>query len=200
MRTSLRSCARRIGHLLAVARVRGGRRLYLLASLTSALAALLSLGLVSTAGSGAAATSTNRGPVGVVRELASLRSETSDTYERSDGARVAKISRTPINYRDGSGNWQPISTTLQPSADGGLQDSATKLPVSLPSSLTSPVTVGSPGATVSFALEGAGGSASAKGSTASYAEALPNVSASYQEQATRLKETLSLASAAAPTV
>ena len=161
---------------------------------------MVTFGLLPAVGSGAATTRGAKGPVNVVRELPELRTETSDTSERSDGTRVAKIARTPINYRDSSGTWQPISTKLQPSANGGLEDSATKLPVSLPSSLSSPVTVGSPGATVSFAMENAGGSATAKGSTASYAEALPNVSASYQEQATRLKETLSLANASAPTV
>lgn len=201
MRKSLRSCARGFGRLLAAAHVTGRRRAYTLASVVAcATGALLALGLLPAAGSGADAPKGGPGPVSVVRELPQERTATSDTFERSDGTRVAKISRTPINYRDGSGAWQPISTTLQPSANGALQASATPLPVSLPSSLSSPVTVGSAGATVSFALAGAGGSASASGSSASYAEALPNVSATYQAQATRLKETLSLQSAAAPAV
>lgn len=201
MRTLLRSCARGFGRLLATAHVTGKRRVYTLASVVAcATGALLTFGLLPAAGSGADAPTGGPGPVSVVRELPELRTETSDTSERSDGTRVAKISRTPINYRDGSGAWQPISTTLQPGANGALQASATPLPVSLPSSLSSPVTVGSAGATVSFSLVGAGGSASASGSSASYAEALPNVSATYQAQATRLKETLSLQSAAAPAV
>jgi RHS repeat-associated protein len=201
MRTSLRSCARGFGRLFAAAHATGRRRVYTLASLVAcATGALLTFGLLPAAGSGADAPKGGPGPVSVVRELPELRTETSDTSERSDGTRVAKISRTPINYRDDSGAWQPISTTLQPGANGALQASSTPLPVSLPSSLSSPVTVGSAGATVSFSLQGAGGSASASGSSASYAEALPNVSATYQAQATRLKETLSLQSAAAPAV
>lgn len=155
----------------------------------------------ATSGTGAATVkATSVQPSTVVRELPELRTETSDTFLRADGTRVAKIARTPINYKDASGDWQPISTTLAPTADGGLSATATQLPATLPSSLSSPVTVGSDGQTVSFALQGAGGSASASGSSATYAEALPNVKASYDEQATRLKETLALADASAPTV
>jgi YD repeat-containing protein len=139
-------------------------------------------------------------PVSIVRELPALRSETSDTFLRSDGTYLAKVARGPLNYRDSSGAWQPIDTHLSRQPDGSAQDSATELPVTLPASLSAPVTAGADGFTVSFSLQGAAGNASIADSTASYAQALPNVDATYEEQATRLKETLSLQSAAAPTV
>ncbi len=135
-----------------------------------------------------------------MRELPELRTETSDTFLRADGTRVAKISRTPVNYRDSSGNWQPIETTLKEGADGTLSAQASELPVTLPSSLSSPVSVGREGETVSFSLQEAGGTATASGSSATYAEALPQVSAAYEEQPTRLKESLTLQSASAPAV
>ncbi len=201
MRAAWRSFARiGWGRRSAAKSVGGSTRVWLGSLVACMSVGLIGLALVPAAGSGASAgqTPTAEAPSDV-RELPELRTEASDTYVRSDGTRATKISRDPINYRDSEGNWQPISTTLQPSANGDLQTSATKLPVTLPSSLSSPVTVGGEGATVSFALEGAGGSVSASGSSASYAEALPNLSALYEEQAARLKETLSLQSAAAPT-
>jgi RHS repeat-associated protein len=199
MRSPLRFVARRFGWLSAALRrrERGAAGLAVLFSLVTC--SLIGLALVPTAGSGAGTTEPTEAPVTNVRELPELRTEDSDTFLRSNGTRAARISRTPINYRDSSGNWQPINTTLQAAPGGGLRDSTTELPVSLPSSLSSPVTVGQEGQTVSFALEGAGGSASASGSSASYTEALPNVGVSYQEQATRLEEALTLASASAPT-
>jgi RHS repeat-associated protein len=202
MRTVRRSCARRFGRLAAVGGSRGVATTSSLLGIAGlAACAALALALVPAAGKGAGATTPSpNAPVGVVRELPELRTETSDTFLRSDGLRSVRISRTPVNYRDSSGSWQPINTTLQPGPSGSLSTSATILPASLPASLSSPVTVGSAGQTVSFALEGAGGSATASGSSASYAEALPNVKASYEEQATRLKESLSLANASAPSV
>jgi RHS repeat-associated protein len=201
MRTALRTCGRWFG-LLATTGGAARRHLGIASLLTGIAAGLLALAFVPAAGSGASTEppTPTEAPSTIVRELPELRTETSDTYLRADGARVAQISRTPINYQDSSGSWQPIDTTLQQGEDGALEDSATDLPVSLPSSLSSPVTVGSEGQTVSFSLEGAGGSATASRSSATYAEALPSVSASYEEQATRLQETLSLAGIAAPAV
>ncbi len=202
MRTALRCCLRSFGRVLALSESRRRVRFGIAGGLAILTTALLALAFVPAAGVGAStsAPSLNQAPDTVVRELPELRTETSDTYLLANGTRLAKISRTPVNYRDSSGDWQPISTTLQSGAGGTFATSATQLPVTLPSSLASPVTVGAAGATVSFSLEGAGGSAAASGASATYAEALPNLSASYEEQATRLKETLILASASAPAI
>jgi RHS repeat-associated protein len=202
MRTAWRSCARRFGRWLAVtgSMRRAGSAYPLVGIVVCLLGGALAFAFLPASGKGAADGRPISSAVSVVRELPELRTANSDTYLRSDGSLAAKISRAPINYRDASGSWQPINTTLQPSTDGSLEASTTQLPISLPSSLSSPVTVGGEGATVSFSLEGAGGSAAASGSTASYAEALPQVTASYEAQPARLKETLTLASAAAPSV
>jgi RHS repeat-associated protein len=193
-------CARTFSNVRAAGIAQNERSAFSVVGLLAAVVFLVGLSVVPASGSGAEATRAPAAPDAIVRELPELRSEKSDTFLRANGTRSVRISRTPLNYRDGSGNWQPIDTKLQAGAAGSLSTSATILPASLPSSLSSPVTVGSGGQTVSFALEGAGGTASASGSSATYAEALPNVKASYEEQATRLKETLSLQSASAPSV
>lgn len=163
---------------------------------------LIAFAILPSVGSGASTQtpSPNQSPTSIVRELPELRTETSDTFLRADGTRATKISRDPVNYRDSSGNWQPIETTLKPGADGTLSAQASELPVTLPASLASPVSVGREGETVSFSLQEGAGSATASGSSATYAEALPQVSAAYEEQPTRLNETLTLQSAAAPSV
>jgi hypothetical protein len=51
------------------------------------------------------------------RELPSLRTASSDTYERG-GLRVLKAYTHPVNYRDGAGKWQPIEDSLV-QAEGG---------------------------------------------------------------------------------
>lgn len=191
----------RMGRRRLVASIEGRvRRAGFGSLLVAVTVGVLALAIVPAAGSGASAgQAPGSEAASEVRELPELRTANSDTFVRSDGTRSTKISREPINYRDGEGDWQPISTKLQQASDGSLSDSETQLPVSLPSSLSGPVTVGAGGQTVSFALEGAQGNPSASGSSASYAQALPEVDASYEEQATRLKEALTLESASAPT-
>jgi hypothetical protein len=52
------------------------------------------------------------GPVRRVRELTSDRTQYSRTWLLSDGRHQAVISAEPVNYRDGSGHWQPIDTQV----------------------------------------------------------------------------------------
>ena len=51
-----------------------------------------------------------------VRELTARRSADARVYQLSDGRLQAVISGVPVNYRDARGAWQPIDTTVRPSA------------------------------------------------------------------------------------
>ncbi len=149
------------------------------------------------AGSGRPASS----EVQIVHELVGLRTATSDTFLRSDGSRLARVYPTPVNYRAASGEWMPINDTLQ-RAPTGWETAASPTPVTLPSSLaSSPVTVGPSNRSVGFALEGASASEGQNaGPTMSYTNAQSGVNVSYSVSSGGVREILSLASAAAPTI
>jgi hypothetical protein len=134
------------------------------------------------------------------RELPSLRTASSDTYERG-GLRVLKAYTHPVNYRDGAGKWQPIEDSLVQAEGGGWRTKASGVPVSLPATLTGgAVSIGSGDQIVSLTLQGAGSSAaSVFGTTGSYQSVLPSTSASYAAGGTSVRETLTLADAQAPT-
>jgi YD repeat-containing protein len=135
----------------------------------------------------------------VVRELPGLRTANSDTYLQSDGSRLLKISGAPINYK-AAGAWQPIDDTLQPGADGSAHPAASPTPVSFPASLGSgPVTIGPSDRQLSFSLQGASASGTSAGTEQSYSGALPGVDVSYATSPESVRETLTLASASAPT-
>jgi YD repeat-containing protein len=135
----------------------------------------------------------------VVRELPGLRTANSDTYLQSDGSRLLKISGSPINYKV-AGAWQPIDDTLQAGPGGSSHPAASPTPVSFPASLGSgPVTIGPPGQQLSFSLQGASASGTSTGTEQSYPGALPGVEVSYATSPESVRETLTLASASAPT-
>jgi YD repeat-containing protein len=210
MRRVLRTPSVRAGRVLLrsktrLARVGSPRRLAGLLALSLSLPAAWLLAPVALgsstsepeAGSGRPASS----EVQIVRELVGLRTATSDTFLRSDGSRLARVYPTPVNYRAASGEWVPIDDTLQ-RAPTGWETAASPTPVTLPSSLaSSPVTVGPPGRSVGFVLEGASASEGQNaGPSMSYTNAQSGVNVSYSVSSEGVREVLSLASAAAPTV
>ncbi len=48
------------------------------------------------------------------KELVGERTINSRTWDNGDGTRTAQFSAFPLNYQDEQGNWQPVSTTLEP--------------------------------------------------------------------------------------
>jgi RHS repeat-associated protein len=199
MLAAWRVCARRVGHLLlSVARRR--TRLYPVGLSGAAAAAVLALGVVPAANSGASTAAPGEAQAGVVRELSDLRTAHSDTYLRADGTQLTKVFLAPVNYKDSAGAWQPVETALRQAANGSAEAAATALPVSLPASLSAPVAVGDQSAGVSFSLQEGSGSLVSSGSSAHYENARPGVDVEYVEGAAALKETLSLSSASAPDV
>jgi hypothetical protein len=140
--------------------------------------------------------------VQTVRELPDLRTATSDTFLQSDGSRMVKIYAQAVNYKSANGTWTPIDDELTRTSTGSWQPVASPVPFELPSSLANgSVAVGPPSSRVAFALEGA---AATEGSTTrhvrTYANALPGVTVSYAASSANVRETLSLASAQAPTI
>jgi hypothetical protein len=140
-------------------------------------------------------------PVTTVRELTSLRTANSDTFLQSDGTRAQKIYSHAVNYRVGDA-WQPIEDQLTQANDGTWHPTASPMPVSLPASLGSgPVTVGPSSQQFGFSLEGASSNeGTPAGAKRTYADALPGVTVSYLARPGSVRETLSLASASAPTL
>ena len=147
----------------------------------------------------ASTSSQNSGPINAnAVEITGDRTAYSSTYALPDGQNQTKLSSLPMNYKDASGNWQKIDTSLVSAASSGWHDAAGSVDVSLPSSLSSAVTVSSGTTSVGFTLQGGAGSGSVSGSTANYRSVLPATSASYLDTGAGLKENLELASASAP--
>ncbi|MPZ62178.1 MAG: hypothetical protein GEU93_12960 [Propionibacteriales bacterium] len=53
-------------------------------------------------------------PASRVRELVSERSAYAKTFELSDGRREVEVSTGPVHYREASGRWREIDTTVEP--------------------------------------------------------------------------------------
>ena len=105
----------------------GRRRWVLVFVLCLVLAALcLAPGIAGAAGKGTSAAKPK-----VVKELTELKTENSKTYLLSNGARQVEISSAPIQFKDKSGTWKDIDTTLAFSADGSLVSKATPVQVKL---------------------------------------------------------------------
>jgi RHS repeat-associated protein len=146
-----------------------------------------------------AAKSASLAPPSGTGDVVALRSEFARSYRRADGSMRTMVSSVPINYRDASGRWQPVDTTLR--ADGGgVRSTAAAVDLSLPHDLSVPVKVAKGSDWVSFSMKGAssGATVEARGSSASYAGVLTGVDATYAAQAHGVKETLTLADRSAP--
>ncbi|TYB50915.1 DNRLRE domain-containing protein [Nonomuraea sp. PA05] len=59
-------------------------------------------------------------PVKRVKELAGKRSKHERTFVLEDGRQQVEVSAAPLNYRDESGEWQPISTEISPTDRKGF--------------------------------------------------------------------------------
>jgi RHS repeat-associated protein len=135
----------------------------------------------------------------VGEEIAGLRTAHSRTVLAKDGFRTT-VSSAAMNFEDADGRWQPIDERLVATRDGGWRNAANRFSVSLPATLSDPVTIATGGAALSVRLDGADRDVEgeADGSTVTYRGALPGVDVEYVSLADGLKETLVLEDAAAP--
>ncbi len=133
--------------------------------------ALSAIAVLPTAGS--AATTPPPGVTG--EEVPELATAKSRAFRQSDGSVVERIYGAPVNFRDAKGTWRHIDTTLQ--RDGAALKPAagpvsTELPTKLQDSAAS-VTDGALTATLRpLKLEG---TATVRGSEASFADAAPGM-------------------------
>lgn len=126
-------------------------------------------------------------------------SERSRTH-REGRKNVTVVYGSAVNYRDGSGRWQPIDDTLVRSSAKGYEyeNRADAHTLRFPADLgAAPVQLDLGKATIGFALRGARGAAAVSGSTARYEKALPGVDVSYRVTSRGAHELLTLADASA---
>jgi hypothetical protein len=136
-------------------------------------------------------------PAGAV-EVPQLRTETSRTWALPDGTMRTRVFQRPVNYQDARGGWQPIDNQLVRSAGGGWQNKANRYRVSIPPHLgAGPIRVALGSQWMQFALHGSDVAASASGSQAKFADALPGVTASWTTFDQTLQEKLVLSDASA---
>lgn len=131
-------------------------------------------------------------------DIPSLATQYSRTSRLPSGEYQTQISQSSVNYQDATGTWQPIDDSLAPSTTPGFayQTRANRYTLRLPSSIDQPVRVESGGSWLSFSLEGATGTASVSGTSATYA--IPGANVSYDAQPDSVKESVSLAGPSSP--
>jgi RHS repeat-associated protein len=130
--------------------------------------------------------------------VAGMSTATSNTYRTPRGPLETRVYPRPVNYRDANGQWSAISNDLV-AGSGGFHNQANSFQMSLPQSLSAPVSLSSSGGDFSFSLAGAGGAAAVSGATASYADALPSTDVAYTSQANGVSDAVTLKDQGAPT-
>jgi RHS repeat-associated protein len=134
-------------------------------------------------------------------EIKSQRTATSDTFLLPDGSREARVYDTPINYKDESGEWEPIESELEQAADGAISNEANSFELSLPPRLgagASHLTIADEWVATQL-LGQSTDAAEVEGTSATY-EGADETSFELASTATGLKETIELQSPSAPSV
>jgi RHS repeat-associated protein len=138
----------------------------------------------------------------VVQEVLSRRTATSYTYLLSDGTYRCDEYGSAVNYKDESGNWQPIDPTLVPVAGSdAVTTEAAPVVVTVASDAggQKPVTVDAGKWTVTMDLVGcAERDPAVDGPIATFDGIAPGASVSYTALGDGVKELVTLASSAAP--
>ncbi len=140
-------------------------------------------------------------------ELPARRTLSTRTFRDPDGTLRAEIYSGAINYIDAAGALQPIDNTLvaTPSRSGralpsgyAWQNAANRFTAAFPSRIEgAPVRIDGPWGAVEMGMLGASAAGQQKGSSVTYANALPGVTVSYLAQAESVKQLITLASPAA---
>ena len=137
-----------------------------------------------------------------MRELSERSTATSDTYLLSNGSLETRLFQVPINYRDESGEWQPIDQELQQSADGSITNGDSSFNLHLPDDLDqAPVKLSVADQWVSQIPVGIGvGSADVTEGVASYGAAGGSTDIEFSGLSNGVKENIVLADASAPSI
>jgi len=137
-----------------------------------------------------------------VAELTSRRTANTRVYRLSNGELQAAISAGPVNYRDAAGRWQPINTAVRRVRSSGYAFGNTTSSFRSYFGTTA-------GRLVRFEVPGGGwlavgldgshpGSPRVAGNSVTYPQVEPGTGVQYQVTPDALKESITLASAAAP--
>lgn len=171
-----------------------------LVALAAVLALVLGIGVAS--GEDApAAEEAAPAPTPMRTELSGARTATSNTYRLPDGELQTQVFETPVNYRDQSGDWQPIEEGLDTQPDGsGFENGANAFDLTLPERLgEAPVRLTLGDQWVGVRLLGADSApAQLEDEAASYEAAEPSTSFEFGTVGDGLKENIVLANPSAP--
>jgi RHS repeat-associated protein len=134
-------------------------------------------------------------------ELPGERTATSRTYSLSDGQRRVELFQTPVNFKDGKGEWKPIGSALEQQAGGALSNAANSFELTLPAQMgTGSVRLAEDGDWVSYRLLGnATTTAKLEGDATATYSAGPGVSFDLTSVPTGVKEQIELADPSQPT-
>jgi len=133
-------------------------------------------------------------------ELSNLRTATSSTYELPDGQRETRLFEVPVNYRDESGDWQPIEEELTALPSGAVTNGENSFDIHLPQDLEqAPVRVELQGGWISQQPLGLPTDPVAlNGEAATYQAASDSAALEYIGLANGLKENIELTDPSAP--
>lgn len=135
-------------------------------------------------------------------ELPGKRTATSTTYLNPNGSYTTVVSPTPVNYRDASGAWQTIDTSLVPSQTAGyaFQNAAGAFRALFKDGAGDGfVRFDVAGSSYTLGLQNAAhGTVHTHGPSIDYDGALPSSSVGYTVLSTGVKETVTLADAKGP--
>ncbi|MHB1682270.1 MAG: DNRLRE domain-containing protein [Bacilli bacterium] len=138
------------------------------------------------------------------QEVLALRTNRSQTFVNPNSTFTTKLFPTQQFYRDATGAWQTINNTLTPSGNSAFayQNTANAFQTLFASTPKSDGMVkwSESGHSIAFGVTGASPStATVSGNEVTYPNAFPNTDVQYQVLADRLKESILLHNASAPT-
>ncbi|MFD6102362.1 PA14 domain-containing protein, partial [Nocardia salmonicida] len=129
------------------------------------------------------------------------RAETSIEFTNADGSKTVVLSEDPLSVSDGKGGWAPLDTRLVDKKDSKKAVPARAgIGIELAEFANDPALfqVNQNGTPVTIELKGAGKAGrKVSGSTATYANALPNTDVTYEVTADSVKESIVLKTGAA---
>ena len=138
----------------------------------------------------------------VVRELTGMRNQYSSTYLLDNGFYRTVFSQEPVHFKDASGIWQAIDTTLAAGKQGEFVTRAAPVAVTISPTASegrSTVALSGPAGPVGLDLIGASrASLAVTGSEAGLSGVLTSTDLTYAATGDGVKETLVLRSAEAP--
>lgn len=135
-------------------------------------------------------------------ELSAKRTATSQTFELPDGSRETRLFQSPVNYRDGDGNWQPIEEGFEGRDGSALTNGDNSFDLTLPARLgAGPVRLSNGGAWLTSKLLGAPSApVDIEDGTATYQLQNPETSLELSTLPNGLKEDIELSGPSAPSI